>query len=300
MNFKELLILLQLHRCSYHYLLEIFRYIVNNQLSEQYFDGDLLREVIHRVNLSLDNRRIQQLPLNQINLSRLNEAKNLTNRAIMIGESIYPSNWLQLPQPPLIIYFEGDLALLKKQSISIIGTRNVSHYGIDVIKKLVALMCEEDWVLISGLAKGVDTTVHLEACRLKRKATIGILANGFNYSYPLQNASLQAQMGHEQLLLSEYLPNQKAQRHQFIMRNRLVAGISPVTIVIEAAKDSGSLITANYALQYNREVFVLPGRITDDQAYGCNALLKVGANPILSIESCVAEIKDLLRQMNNS
>ena len=297
MTFKESILHLQSQGCSYHFMFEYFKWVVTKELSEAEFNAQLIHQLVSEVATLVEHRRIKVPKLNQLLLAYLNDLptiKYLADQCFMIGDLVYPSNWLQLTQPPLLIFYDGDLSSLKKPAISIVGTRAISPYGREVVNQLITSFVEKDWLSVSGLAKGVDTAVHLKASQLKTGSTVGILANGFQFVYPFENANLQARMSREQLLLSEYLPNEKAQPHQFVMRNRLVAGLSSATIVIEAAKDSGSLITANYALQNNRELFVLPGRITDSQAYGCNSLLQVGAIPIVSIEECVAELEALL------
>lgn len=297
MTFKESIIYLQSQGCSYHFMFEYFKWVVTRGLSEAEFSAQLIQQLVSEVVVFVENRRIKVPKLDQLMLAYhidLPKVKALADQSFMIGDLVYPSKWLQLTQPPLLIFYDGDLNSLKKPAISIVGTRAISPYGREVVDQLVTKFVEKDWLSVSGLAKGVDTAVHLKASQLKLGSTVGILANGFQFVYPFENANLQARMSREQLLLSEYLPYEKAQPHKFVMRNRLVAGLSSATIVIEAAKDSGSLITANYALQNNREVFVLPGRITDLQAYGCNSLLQVGASPIISIEECVAELEALL------
>lgn len=300
MTLKESIIYLQAQGCSYHFIFEYFKLAIKHQMSQVAIDRQTLQLLINQTINQVKDRRIKIPKLNELLREYENSVlvnKILSNHSFMIGDQIYPKNWLELPQPPLVVFFEGELACLKKPAISVIGTRAMSPYGREIVVQLITEFVKKDWMSVSGLAKGVDTCVHLTANHLKKASTIGILANGFDHVYPYENSSLQAEIGMEHLLLSEYQPTMKARPHQFVMRNRLVAGLTSATIVIEAAKQSGSLITANYALQSNREVFVLPGRINDPQSYGCNSLLQHGAIPIVSIEECVEELDMLFYQI---
>ncbi|MGO4938925.1 DNA-processing protein DprA [Fundicoccus sp. Sow4_D5] len=296
MTWKESIIFLQSQSCSYHFVFEYFKLGVTKHLTQVEIDEQTLRLLLEELISQVEGRRIKLPNLNRLLTNYDNSlmmTKTLSKQSFMIGDSIYPHNWLQLPQPPILVFYEGELACLTKPTISVIGTRAMSAYGREIVTQLVSEFVTNNWISVSGMAKGVDTAVHLTACQLKKGSSIGILANGFQYVYPYENMSLQAEMSMNHLLLSEYLPNVKARPHHFVMRNRLIAGLSLATIVIEAAKKSGSLITANYALQCNREVFVLPGRINDPQAYGCNSLIHHGAIPIVSIEECVEELANL-------
>lgn len=298
MTFKETLIYLQSQGCSYHFLFEFFKLGVSQQSANAQFDVHSLLDLIEKTGRVIGGRRIKRpdkRPLLQNFASHTMRVQKLAHKAFMIGDACYPLNWLELAQPPILIFFEGDLGCLKKPCISVVGTRDISPYGREIVQQLVTEFADQNWVSVSGLAKGVDTAVHLAASQRRPASTIAILANGFDYTYPHENVNLQAEMSMTQLLLSEYLPSEKARRHQFVMRNRLVAGLSFVTVVIEAAKRSGSLITANYALQNNRELYVLPGRITDAPSYGCNSLIQHGAIPIVSVAECVADLRELFR-----
>lgn len=299
-TWKESLIFLQAKACTYHFMFEYFKLGVNKQLTQELLDAHTFKELLALLLSQLEGRRIKTQTLAKLMEDYENyslQTKQLSKQAIMLGEALYPTPWLELPQPPLIVFYEGDINVLTKPRVSVIGTRAMSAYGRDSVNLLVTEFVKCDWISVSGLAKGVDTAVHLKASSLKQGSTIAVLANGFHHVYPYENMSLQAELSMQHLLLSEYLPHVKARPHHFVMRNRLVAGLSFATIVIEAAKRSGSLITANYALQSNREVFVLPGRINEPQSYGCNSLIHHGAIPIVSIEECVDELDRLFKRI---
>lgn len=211
--------------------------------------------------------------------------------SIMIGETNYPLYWYHIPKPPLIIYFQGHLSVLKKPTVSIIGTRNISPYGIDICRDITQAIVEKDWVTVSGMAKGVDAFVHRTSLDTANQSTIAIIPNGFDITYPACNREIKDSIIRQGLLLSEYHSSTPVRKFQFIMRNRLVAGISPVTLIIEAAQRSGSLITANYALQYNREVMALPGPINSATSQGCHELIYQGARPIISIPQLIEDLE---------
>lgn len=219
--------------------------------------------------------------------------ERLDAQSFMIGDLIYPDLWFQLPQPPLVIYYEGHLKCLDQPLVSIVGTRQISYYGSEMTSQIATAIASQGWGCVSGLALGVDKVAHEAAASIRHRSTIGIIATGTDYYYPKANTYLQQQMAVHHLLLSEYPPHTRAQRHHFVMRNRLVAGLSSATLVIEAAYKSGSLITANYALQNNREIFALPGRITDRHSEGCNDLIQHGATPIITIPQTIEQLKQL-------
>ncbi|WP_124057359.1 DNA-processing protein DprA [Vaginisenegalia massiliensis] len=206
-------------------------------------------------------------------------------------DPIYPWAWRHLPDPPMILYYRGRLELLSAPCLSIVGTRNVTPYGQQMAHRISVFCQEHQWVCVSGMAKGVDQVVHSSALAYQIPYTIGIIACGLNKVYPRQHGNLQKSLGRHALLLSEYADDQGIQKFHFIARNRLVAGLSPITLVIEAAKNSGSLITAQFALQYNRQVYALPGRVTDPYSYGPNRLIADGACPFESFDRFEDEIK---------
>lgn len=211
-------------------------------------------------------------------------------KSIMIGETMYPEAWYHIPQPPIIIFYQGDLNLLLQPKVAIIGTRSISQYGREMSQQISQAIVQQGWVTVSGLAKGVDTIVHETSLKSRSQSTIAIIPNGMHVAYPKVNHQLQKNISQQGLLLSEFLPQTPVRKFQFIMRNRLVAGLCPVTIIIEAAHKSGSLITANYALQFNKEVIALPGPIHSSTSKGCNELIYHGARPIYTIDQLIEDI----------
>lgn len=223
------------------------------------------------------------------------QIQQLAKQSFAINDSIYPMLWREIPKPPLLMFYQGELATLKRPCISIVGSRKMSNYGRQVVEQLTAVLAKRGWVAVSGLADGVDCTVHQTAHRTDNERTIAIIPTGLQSCYPKHLRELQNTLAKQQLVLSEYLPQIGVKKHHFIMRNRLVAGLSPVTVVVEAAEKSGSLITANFALQFNREVYAVPGRITDSIAKGCNALIDAGAQPLYDLPRFMEDIQQLYR-----
>lgn len=171
---------------------------------------------------------------------------------------------------PAILYMKGQLP--KAKPLSIVGTRNITAYGRQFISDLVAAL-PKNTVTVSGLAIGVDTEVHEKSLE-NGIPTIAILAHGFHTLYPSKNRQLSEKIISEGgALLSEFNTSQKPDRENFIQRNRIVAGISPSTIVVETAFGGGSISTATFANRYNRDVYALPGKISDKYSQGCNQLI---------------------------
>lgn len=221
------------------------------------------------------------------------QVETLARQALFFWDPAYPATLRQIPKAPAVLYCQGSLGLLGQPLVSIVGTRSMTAYGGQVAQALVQHLMRAGFSVVSGLAKGVDGVVHRTALAQGRPGTIGVIATGFNYTYPRDHVQLQAQMGQHQLLLSEYLPDTGIRKHQFVMRNRIIAGLSPATIVVEAAQRSGSLITANYALQFNREVLAVPGPIQSAQSRGCHDLIELGSRPVLGPQDCVDYLTDL-------
>lgn len=295
---KEQLLFLALHYCSYRESWSYIKYLK---------DYDLMEERLHikECQQIVDDLKNQQLfraktTLNFLNYPSFKSAiDSLMKQSIAIGDEDYPRQWLYIHQPPIMVFFKGHKELLDQPLVSIIGSRKLSEYGRDMTQLITSKLIDQGSVIVSGLATGVDTIAHQTASQCKPLSTISILPNGVNQYYPQHNASLQRKLAHHHLLLSEYLPHISTRKHQFVMRNRLVAGLAPIVVVIEAAKKSGSLITANYALQFNKELFVLPGQINNPMARGTNELIKLGATPITHMETFLDEVTLLQKRWKN-
>ena len=219
-----------------------------------------------------------------LELYRSNDIQILT-----ILDNGYPEGWLNSYLPPIVVFCAGNIGLLEQPCLSVVGSRSPSAYGKAVLNEMIPPLVVEGITMVSGLAKGIDKMVHAYAIE-NGGATIGVIGTGLDVTYPRENASLQRKMMAEQLVISEYPLGSKPERYHFPMRNRLIANLSSATLVIEATEKSGSLITANLALQENRDVFAVPGNITSHLSVGTNQLIKAGA-------ACVLNATDVLEEM---
>jgi DNA processing protein len=198
--------------------------------------------------------------------------KNKIQPMFYLDES-YPKRLLHCEDSPILLYFKGECDLNRKKVISIVGTRDATAYGRELCEKLVADLAGYSPLIVSGLAYGIDLCAHRAAMQ-NNLDTIGVLAHGLDKIYPAVHRSLAEKMTRQGGLLSDFCSQTIPDRENFPRRNRIVAGMADATIVIESKKDGGSLITADIANSYNRDVFAFPGRIGDLASEGCNTLIK--------------------------
>lgn len=220
----------------------------------------------------------------------LNDYTSQNIHLITILDDDYPSRLKTIYQPPWILFARGDLSLLKnRKTLAVVGSRNVTAYGIGAIDYLFPSLIERDVLIVSGLAKGIDAHAHKAAIKMGGK-TIGVIAGGFHNLYPKENVKLAEYMMEKQLVLSEYPPATMPAKWQFPMRNRIISGLSEGTLVIEARKKSGSLITADFALNEGRDVFAVPGSILTPDSDGVHYLIQQGAKLVKSSEDILEEL----------
>ncbi|MCL2229286.1 MAG: DNA-processing protein DprA [Firmicutes bacterium] len=204
----------------------------------------------------------------------IKEFKKQGIHVIRRGDKNYPSRLNELRQPPPVLYCKGELSLLERPSIAIVGTRTCTRYGVEVAKRFSKKFAEAGAVVISGLADGIDTAAHQGACEVGAENTIAVLGNGVNYFYPSTNRDLQNKIGEKGLLISEYLPNEKSSKFFFPARNRIVAALASALLIVEADLKSGTMITKDFALELGIDVFAVPGNVTSLQSRGTNAIIK--------------------------
>lgn len=200
-------------------------------------------------------------------------------QVISFFDDVYPEQLRQIYRPPLVLFAQGDVNLLQQKIVTIVGSRMATSYSRSVLTKLVPHLVKKGWVIASGLAKGVDVMAHKAALTSEGK-TIAVVGNGLNHFYPLSNYHVQEQIIRRGLILSEYLPDTPPRPFRFPQRNRILAGIAQKVVVTEAQEKSGSLITANLALQENRDIYAVPGPIDNELSAGPNKLIAAGAIPI--------------------
>jgi DNA processing protein len=212
--------------------------------------------------------------------------------AIFLNNPLYPQRLLQCYDSPTLLFYRGTANLNAEKIISVVGTRNHSDYGKAFTEKLLKDLEAEQVLVVSGMAFGIDTIAHKAALK-NNLATVGVLAHGLHTIYPPENTLLAKQMiNGGGGLLTEFWSGEKPDKHNFPTRNRVVAGMADATIVIETDVKGGSMITANLANNYNRDVFAVPGKTTDNKSRGCNQLVQQNKAALLT------SAHDLLSMMN--
>ncbi|MBY0486227.1 MAG: DNA-processing protein DprA [Flavobacteriaceae bacterium] len=185
----------------------------------------------------------------------------------------YPNRLKHCIDSPVLLFTSGTIDFSDRKIISIVGTREITSYGTDFCKKLIEDLAPLNPIIVSGFAYGVDIVAH-KAAMDNNLQTIGVIAHGLNQVYPKVHKKYVAKMEENGGFLTEFWSSSNPEKENFVKRNRIVAGMSEATIVIESAEKGGSLITANLANDYNRDVFAVPGRISDKFSQGCNNLIK--------------------------
>ena len=193
---------------------------------------------------------------------------------ITINDDVYPECLKEISNPPLKLYYKGNLDLLKEERlIAVVGTRNPSSYGKLCCEYMVKKMSRANITIVSGFAKGIDSIAHKTSLLTDGK-TIAVIASGLDIVYPASNLSLYREIEEKGLILSEYEAGVKPFKSNFPQRNRIIAGLSRGTIVVESKDRGGSLITADLALEFNRDVYAVPGDVFSEYSKGCNNLIR--------------------------
>jgi DNA processing protein len=203
------------------------------------------------------------------------------------GEQGYPAALLDRTDHPRTLWARGDLAILDRPCVAIVGTRRATPYAERVTRELARSLARAGACVVSGLARGVDAAAHRGALEAEG-ATAAVLGTGLDVVFPKGHAELQRSIGERGVLLSELAPTNAAHGGSFPRRNRIIAALASVTIVVEAGVKSGALITAGYALEMGRTVAAVPGPIDIPQAQGSNELIRDGATPITSMADAIA------------
>lgn len=249
--------------------------MLKNSEVEQLFTA----EEYHRMITNYDGRALD--------LSIENMQKNGIQILTIFSEK-YPQKLIDLPDRPLILYAKGDLSLLEKQGIAIVGTRMPSNYGALVTEKFAGELARSGLVVISGLCYGVDEIAHRKTLEVGGK-TIAVVGSGFKHIYPATNTSLSEEIAKKGLLLSEYYPSFKSRKYSFPKRNRIVAGLSEGVLISEAGFKSGTIHTKEYASEYGKDLFAIPGNITSNKSELTNMLIKT------SQAQCVISPDDIIK-----
>jgi len=212
--------------------------------------------------------------------------------ALTLYDREYPERLKQCPDAPLVLYLKGTNVLNPGKALSIVGTRNATEYGSEQCRKIIRDLTENNHkvLIVSGLAYGVDAQAHMAALQ-NGQETVAVLAHGLHTLYPFAHKNLAAKIIESGALLTDFCTGDNPERNNFLKRNRIIAGLSDATLVIESGKKGGALITADLALSYNRDVLALPGRASDTMSEGCNMLIR--DNKAALVSGC-ADIEYLL------
>lgn len=243
------------------------------------FDNKNIRELWQtktmQLSTFLSKEEIQKIAnAEEDRLDKVLEWLNSKNIVVLtLCSSNYPIMLKEIDTPPICLYCMGNIQLLDTTTCGVVGTRRPSEYGKVCTKQFVSTLAKNGVTIVSGLASGIDTIAH-ETTLQEEGSTIAVIAGGFDHIFPASNHQLFKTMTVNNLVVSESLPNVLPSAYLFPIRNRIIAGLSKAVLIPEAGIKSGSLHTKNYAVNYNREVFALPGRITSPESEGTNQIIK--------------------------
>ncbi|NLY88937.1 MAG: DNA-protecting protein DprA [Firmicutes bacterium] len=217
------------------------------------------------------------------------QAKNI--RYLLYPEEKYPRLLKKIPDPPPVLYYSGDFQSRDQWAVAVVGSRSATPGGVEIARELAAGLAAQGITVVSGLARGIDTAAHRGALAAGGGRTIAVLGSGLDRLYPRENTELAREINRRGAVCSEFPPGTEPLPGNFPVRNRIISGLSLGVVVVEAAADSGSLITAGHALEQGREVFAVPGPVARKANQGSNRLIKQGA-------ALVEGVVDILTALN--
>ncbi|MGN0704791.1 MAG: DNA-processing protein DprA, partial [Lentihominibacter sp.] len=206
---------------------------------------------------------------------------------ITSGMPEYPAILKEIRGYPRELFYRGNIDLINRRCAAVVGSRKTTQYGRTISKNISGALAERNIVVVSGMAKGIDACAHRGALDVSG-GTIAVLGNGVDVCYPEENRQLKEEIERNGLILSEYPPGRKPEKYYFPQRNRIISGLSELTVVVQAGGSSGALITAELAAEQGRDVFAVPGNIDSRYNLGNNKLIKEGAVPV----TCIQDILD--------
>lgn len=249
-----------------------------------------LKKLNQKIDNKLDEKELYCIKdINyRVNLDKYEEYYKKNNISLItIKDAKYPEKLKNIYDKPIVLFCKGNLELLNKNSIAIIGSRKCSKYGMDMSKKIAYMISKSDKCVVSGLARGIDSFAHIGSLQAKGD-TIAVLGHGFDMVYPLENKQLYEEIiNRNGLIVCEYNIGTKIDRKNFPARNRIISALSDAIIVVEAKKRSGTLSTVDFALEYGKEIFAVPGNIDSINSEGTNNLIKQGANIFTDINDII-------------
>lgn len=295
------------HWLALHFLNDIGPVSARNLLAVFGHPQDIFRAPLNelmRVNGVGENRARSIVSFNRWDaVSReLENARRMNVRIVTINDPDYPPRLKQIAGAPLALYVRGDPSVLRTSAVAMVGSRDATQYGMNVAEGMSYRLASSGLTVVSGMARGIDTAAHCGA--LKTGDTVAVLGSGINIPYPASNRGLMESIAASGAVVSEFPLGTRPSKESFPRRNRIISGLSLGVIVVEAALDSGSLITVAYALEQGREVFAVPGHITSEHSRGTNDLIKKGARLVESAEEVIDELRpqlgDSLRKRKDS
>lgn len=250
---------------------EIIYYLTKEDLQKECIDKDKIKEI-------LDDTYKQNLDLEEKYLKRNNI------KLITIYDEEYPENLRNIYDPPIAIYLYGNDKIFSTYAVGMVGCRNCSIYGEMQAKEISYKLAKNNIVVVSGLAKGIDKHSHV-GCMAGHGKTVAVLGCGINIIYPKENIEVARKIIETSgAIISEYPIGSKPEKDNFPQRNRIISGISDAVIVVEAKIKSGSIITADFAMEQGKDVYAVPGNVTSKNSEGTNDLIKQGAIPLTNIQ----------------
>ncbi len=259
----------------HHYKSDVSKVLTDSQKNlAKFFDSTSVEKIVQARSGKIENKVYTQFKI----------------KPVFWGDKEYPKLLAEIYDPPIILYCRGNIKLLDSICLAIVGSRKHTYYSKSVLESVIPLLVSAKMTIVSGLALGVDGLAHYLTLENSGN-TIGVLGSGVDNIYPTANHQLAARILESGgLILSEYPPGSRPYKSNFPLRNRIIAGLSVGTLIIEARHDSGSLITAGLANEYGREVFSVPGNIDNFASEGTNTLIKQGAKMVTSADDILSEL----------
>lgn len=276
------------HRCAWLRLLRSRRVGIATfyRLMAQYGSAEAALEALPDIARDAGETNYSLCPVGVV-AAEMKAAAAAGAQMVTVADRQYPANLKTIPDAPPILWALGDLGLLNRPLVALVGARNASSLGTRMARSLAKNLGDAGFTIVSGLARGIDTAAHHAALET---GTIAIFAGGVDVTYPAENADLSKQMATHGLRLSEQPMGTVPQARHFPARNRIISGIATAVVVVEAAAKSGSLITARNALDQGRDVLAVPGHPFDARASGCNMLIRDGATLVRSADDILEAI----------
>jgi len=218
-------------------------------------------------------------------------------RVLIQTDEEYPASLREIYDPPMVLFIKGSLTPKDKNAVALVGSRQTTNYGLETARKLAYQLAYVGVTVVSGGARGIDTAAHQGAMAAKGR-TVCVLGTGINIVFPPENKELFERIAENGAVMSQFPFNRNGDKQSFAIRNRIVAGMTLGTVVVEADLHSGALITSNFATEYGRQVFAVPGRIDSPRSKGCHDLIKKGAKLCEGAEDILSEFEYLFPSSN--